>query len=266
MANLLLSIDIQSNPSKDAPPSPTDSLPYLTPRASLSSKPTDLQDDRSLEVRRSLRNLRVQPDTNGLPYYAPSKSRTPRKQEEESSKEPRSEDITMCDNETDAPVMSDSVIQHDNQTFEFNVVIQKALSISSRKLSFSTKQKTSSTSSGSFDTRSTSSAPPPFMAPPTLQKQVIIDRARLVQLFNKVVKSTASCSVDECLKVYAMLSQLVFRHRMEWNREQLLEVHVHVFDVHVFDTHVYTCMYMYKMCVCVCCIVLLIYDNLYFLN
>ncbi len=242
MAILLLSIDIQSNhrsPSKGASLSPSDSMPYLTPRASFSSsKPAESQDDKSLEVRRSLRKLRVQPDTDGLPYYAPSKPRTPRKREEESSKEPKTEDVTMSDNDRDAPVISDSSssVQHDNQTTEFNVVIQKSLSISSRKLSFSTKHKTSSTSSGSLGRRSASSAPPPFVATPTLQRLVIIDRARLVQLFNKVVKSTASYSVDQCLKVHVMLSQLVFRHRMEWNREQLLEVHVFdVLAVHVCD-------------------------------
>lgn len=53
---------------------------------------------------------------------------------------------------------------------------------------------------------------------------VMVDRKGLVEVFERIVKGTERCSVEAMERIHAMYEQLVFRHRMRWSREDLLEV------------------------------------------
>lgn len=56
------------------------------------------------------------------------------------------------------------------------------------------------------------------------QAQVSVDGRGLLELFERIVKGTDSCSVEEMERIHTTYKQLVFRHRMSWQREDLLEV------------------------------------------
>ena len=56
------------------------------------------------------------------------------------------------------------------------------------------------------------------------QDLVIIDRRKLLGLFERVVHETESCSVEQMEDLYFTFEHLVFRHRMKKERSQLLEV------------------------------------------
>lgn len=74
----------------------------------------------------------------------------------------------------------------------------------------------------------------PSKSPPTTrQAQVSIDGRSLVELFERIVKGTDCCSVEEMERIHTTYRQLVFRHRMSWERQGLLEVSggVLLFDV-----------------------------------
>lgn len=62
----------------------------------------------------------------------------------------------------------------------------------------------------------------PSQSPP--QKQVSIDGRGLVELFERIVEGTDGCSVEEMERIHTTYRQLLFRHRMSWEREGLLEV------------------------------------------
>lgn len=54
--------------------------------------------------------------------------------------------------------------------------------------------------------------------------KVVIDCGGLVELYERVVKDTEQCSVEKMEQLHATFEQLVFRHRMCWEREALLMV------------------------------------------
>ena len=56
------------------------------------------------------------------------------------------------------------------------------------------------------------------------QDRVTIDRRKLLELFERVVRETESCSVEQMEDLYFTFEHLVFRHRMKKERSQLLEV------------------------------------------
>ncbi len=56
------------------------------------------------------------------------------------------------------------------------------------------------------------------------ERVVSVDGRGLVELFERIVKGTEVCSVKEMERIHALYEQLVFRHRMSWEREGLLEV------------------------------------------
>ena len=56
------------------------------------------------------------------------------------------------------------------------------------------------------------------------QDRVTIDRRKLLELFERVVHETESCSVEQMEDLYFTFEHLVFRHRMKKERSQLLEV------------------------------------------
>lgn len=61
-------------------------------------------------------------------------------------------------------------------------------------------------------------------SPPSGQTQVSVDGKGLMELFERIVKGTDGCSVEEMERIHTTYRQLVFRHRMSWQREDLLEV------------------------------------------
>lgn len=60
--------------------------------------------------------------------------------------------------------------------------------------------------------------------PPARQAQVSVDGRGLLELFERIVKGTDGCSVEEMERIHTTYKQLVFRHRMSWQREDLIEV------------------------------------------
>ena len=56
------------------------------------------------------------------------------------------------------------------------------------------------------------------------QDRVTIDRRKLLELFERVVHETESCSVEQMEDLYFTFEHLVFRHRMKEERSQLLKV------------------------------------------
>ena len=54
--------------------------------------------------------------------------------------------------------------------------------------------------------------------------RVVIDFRELVEVYTRVVKDTGDCSVEQMEHLHATFEQLVFRHRMHWDREALLMV------------------------------------------
>lgn len=53
---------------------------------------------------------------------------------------------------------------------------------------------------------------------------LIIDERRLMNLFHFILEKTRSCSIDDLLKLYAEYSHILYRHRMSWDRSNLLKV------------------------------------------
>ena len=220
----------------------------MTPRLSLSqsssARVVSSSDNKSHDIRRSLRRLGVQPDSHGLPYYAPSKSRTPRKDEsfsapllEEEDDERSHTPRALSDSDMDLS-LSDIHVDKDSLPIEdISNGVSGLKSLPLRRLSFeeSSKGKTKSVSScsssldnpgplvqGASPSLATPTAPP--TAPPTAQNIVTVDRSKLLLLFNRVVEATDGCNVDQCLRTHSTLSRLVFRHRMSLNKDKLLEV------------------------------------------
>lgn len=54
--------------------------------------------------------------------------------------------------------------------------------------------------------------------------QAIVDGKGLVEVYEKIVRGTEGCSVEVMERIHNTYQQLVFRHRMNWQRENLLEV------------------------------------------
>lgn len=57
-----------------------------------------------------------------------------------------------------------------------------------------------------------------------VNRPVIIDRRRLLAVFEQVTQATGSYSVEEMEKLHSTFEHLVFRHRMKLDRSQLVEV------------------------------------------
>lgn len=61
-------------------------------------------------------------------------------------------------------------------------------------------------------------------SPPAKQTQVSIDAKSLLEVFERIVNGTEKCSVEEMERIHTTYRQLVFRHRMSWERQSLIEV------------------------------------------
>ena len=61
----------------------------------------------------------------------------------------------------------------------------------------------------------------------TRQDLVVLDRQKLLGLFERVAHVTESCSVEQMEALYSTLEHLAFRHRMKNDRRRLLEVCFH---------------------------------------
>ena len=54
--------------------------------------------------------------------------------------------------------------------------------------------------------------------------QVTINGKGVAEVYERVVRGTAGCSVEHMERIHNTYQQLVFRHRMNWQRDGLLEV------------------------------------------
>lgn len=55
-------------------------------------------------------------------------------------------------------------------------------------------------------------------------QRVIVDGKGLAEVYERIVRGTEGCSVEVMERIHNTYQQLVFRHRMNWQRENLLEV------------------------------------------
>ena len=53
---------------------------------------------------------------------------------------------------------------------------------------------------------------------------LVVDKPRLEQLLTKTVESTGDCTIEQCEKLFSLMSQCVFHHRREYNKTQLIQV------------------------------------------
>ncbi len=61
------------------------------------------------------------------------------------------------------------------------------------------------------------------VSPPQVNRRVAIDIARLLELYERVVREAEDINVEEMEKLHSTFEQLVFRHRMQWDKEALVE-------------------------------------------
>ena len=71
--------------------------------------------------------------------------------------------------------------------------------------------------------RRSKSRSPPSAESVTVGK-VSVDGEGLVRVFDRIVSGTEGCSIVEMERIHTTYQQLVFRHRMSWHRDALLEV------------------------------------------
>lgn len=55
-------------------------------------------------------------------------------------------------------------------------------------------------------------------------QRVSVDGKGLAEVYERIVKGTDGCSVEVMERIHNRYQQLVFRHRMNWQRDNLLEV------------------------------------------
>ncbi len=141
----------------------------------------------------------LKPHLEGFPYYGPPKPRTPKK----------NNIITTNNN-------SDYIHDPNSDRITINKADMPIVSVTTRRLSFD--------SIGSNSSRSVGES--------SIDKAVdkdclIINISKLKELFSRIVQLTNECSVDTNLKIHSTLSQLIYRHRMNWNKGELLKVCVY---------------------------------------
>lgn len=55
-------------------------------------------------------------------------------------------------------------------------------------------------------------------------RKVCVDGKGLLEVYERIVQATEGCSVEAIERMHTTYQQLVFRHRMSWQRDDLLEV------------------------------------------
>ena len=207
-------------------------------------------------MRRSLRRLGVKPDSGGMPYYPSPKPKTPKKEDVKSNQDEEENTIDGERNEEEK-VMEDisevytqdvinSSIREENSSSLVTSRLTRRLSfdnkINRRKRSRSesevspdslneeeitlspSQDRTSKVTNDSTIIELNPSVSDGSNNDLIVQREVVIDKTKLLILYKKVVSLTDSCSTEQCLKLHSTLNQLVFRHRMVWNRQALIEV------------------------------------------
>ena len=228
------------------------SLPEEPPEPSLSScdhthsTPTNVSDSALLSsepTRRSLRRLGVKPDTTGLPYYAPAKPRTPRKDSDTSQEmelvEEESSSRRLSIEKSATP--SENIIASDLQSSSspkhvIDVTEKECGSTAMRRLEFtpplSEDEGVVQTDTGQTITdndkcvieTTTAAAHSDAAVEREEKREVVIDKHKMVQLFEDTVEFSKNWSVEQMMRLHSTLEQLAFRHRLSWNRTGLLEV------------------------------------------
>ena len=56
------------------------------------------------------------------------------------------------------------------------------------------------------------------------QADVMVDKERLLKLFQRVLNDTSTYNVDQLLRLHSHINHTVFRHRMNWDKSALIEV------------------------------------------
>lgn len=200
-------------------------------------------------MRRSLRRLGVKPDSGGMPYYPPPKPKTPKKEDEEENTidgERNEEEKVMEDvNEVYThDVINDSIHEENSSSLMTSGLIRRLSfdnKINGRKRSRSESEVSPDslneeeiTLSPSQDriSKVTNDSTIVELNPSVsdgsnndliVQREVVIDKTKLLILYKRVISLTDSCNTEQCLKLHSTLNQLVFRHRMVWNRQALIE-------------------------------------------
>ena len=110
------------------------------------------------------------------------------------------------------------------QVFERQFENQKSASVASEPINISP----SSSKTGPSKEPSEGESPEKLSAssptPGDVNRPVVIDRRRLLAVFEQVTQVTGSCSIEQMEKLHTTFEHLMFRHRMKHERQQLVEV------------------------------------------
>ena len=79
----------------------------------------------------------------------------------------------------------------------------------------------------SSDLRNTAAA---ILSAPS--QTVVTDLPRMTQLLNRLVGRTEGHTVERLEKIYSQLSQLIYRHRHDYNKLPLVEVKINIYLRH----------------------------------
>jgi SpoVK/Ycf46/Vps4 family AAA+-type ATPase len=136
--------------------------------------------------RRSLRSIGLEPECEGLPYYSPPKSSTKRTSREIKRTTSACKELFKLTDTTGSTTTTSNT----------------------------TSTTTSSTITSSSSTNATAA---------TVDSRVLIDKDKLVKIYNNLVASSEGCCVDELIQLYSTCDHVIFRHRMEWDKTILIK-------------------------------------------
>ena len=197
----------------------------------------------------------VKPDTTGLPYYAPAKPRTPRK-DSNTSQQIGQEEVEVVEEETSSRrqsidvsasppviVVASAKDLHSSSspqpvTDHISVAENECKTTAMRRLEFTPPipeedkgVEQSDTGQTATDARSDTgmienetTAVCSDMEEGVERREVIIDKQKMMQLFEETIEVSSNWSVEQMIRLHSTLEQLAFRHRLSWDRTGLLEV------------------------------------------
>ena len=222
-------------------------------------------------TRRSLRKMGINPESEGFPYYSPSKLRCgsnssgathQQDEEEESNDASRNHQDPAKTSATDpkptavernSETGGDVGVQAVSRRLSFhgdsslkqshNVVADVLSNINSH----STPSLCSMSSHGETDTPIDTSNNVILTieedkgregngrtqtVSPATQQELVIDNVRLSKLFDSVLEKTEGISIDSLLQLHSHCSHIIFRHRMKADKTELLQVLYSCVHVH----------------------------------
>ena len=117
-----------------------------------------------------------------------------------------------------------SVSKSGPQVFERQFENQKSASVASEPINISPSSSKTGPSKEPSEGESFEKLSASSLTPGDVNRPVVIDRRKLLAVFEQVTQVTGSCSIEQMEKLHTTFEHLVFRHRMKHERQQLVEV------------------------------------------